>query len=301
MPARPEAGVFGPASPMWRVSRESALPIFGMRAVLLQIAHPVICHAGVANSEFQEDFLARTIRTFTSVYAMMYGDRATALRYAKVVHRVHTKVSGTVSAETSPKHAGRAYRANQPELLFWVLATMIESAFGAHATLLRPLPLWERRMFYEDMKTLGLMLGIPEETMPPDLDDFKAYFDRMLAEELHVGQVARSLVDWLFDEGWQMRNLDRAWAAGIMEPKFADAFGLPSGKRWTLLHHTMTKQLRLMLRRSPRAVRWVPPYHAAMHRIARAEGRLSGATPAVFHGLNERGWVPSVFQLPKAA
>ena len=41
----PRAGVFGPASMLWRVNRESIAFLGGGRAALLQLAHPFVAHA----------------------------------------------------------------------------------------------------------------------------------------------------------------------------------------------------------------------------------------------------------------
>lgn len=301
MPRDPAAGVFGPDSAMWRVGREAALPFYGMRAVLLQVSHPVIAQAGVANSDFRTRFLDRTMRTFSSVYAIMFGDRATALSYAERVHTVHRHVAGVVEAGTSARYAGRPYRANEPDLLFWVLATMIESGFGGFEKLLAPMSTELEAAFYDDMRTLGMLIGIPEDTMPPDVPSFKAWFARAVRQDLEVGPVTRELVRWLFEEGWSVGPFDEAWAIGILEPELVEAFGLPTGRRWRLAHEAVTRQLRLVLRHAPVGVRWVPPYFQAMHRVRRALGQWPGPTMRVYHRLDQVGLVPSLFALPSAA
>ena len=89
-PADPAEGLFGPESALWQVAREVALPIYGMRAVVLQIAHPAVAAAGSQHSGFKQAFLPRTIRTFSSMYAVMFGDRDMATSAARRAHRIHT-------------------------------------------------------------------------------------------------------------------------------------------------------------------------------------------------------------------
>src|SRR5262245_39146167 len=61
-------GVFGPGSKVWELLREYHVPLFGVRAVLLQIAHPAISAAGMEHSNFRKAFVPRTQRTFSTIY-----------------------------------------------------------------------------------------------------------------------------------------------------------------------------------------------------------------------------------------
>jgi uncharacterized protein (DUF2236 family) len=62
-----DAGLFGPGSLTWRVNREGVLLLGGGRALLLQVAHPLVA-AGVAeHSNYREDpFGASTARSTRS-------------------------------------------------------------------------------------------------------------------------------------------------------------------------------------------------------------------------------------------
>ena len=70
----PEAGLFGPASLLWRVDREAALFLGAGRALLLQLAHPFVA-AGVAeHSRTLSDPIGRFHRTFAVMYALVFGN-----------------------------------------------------------------------------------------------------------------------------------------------------------------------------------------------------------------------------------
>ncbi|XXX81393.1 oxygenase MpaB family protein [Sorangium sp. So ce134] len=164
-------GIFGPESAMWQVLREPAVALGGVRAVLVQIAHPAIAAAGVQNSNIQREFLARAPRTFSSMYEIMFGDLSTALRYARAVHVRHARIRGIAAAGAGPRWEGRPYRGNDPELLRWVLWTLIDSPLNAFEAFLSPMPEPLAEWFYHDMTVLGVLLGVPREIQQATLRD----------------------------------------------------------------------------------------------------------------------------------
>ncbi len=68
-----DPGLFGPDSITWRVVGDSAAFIGGIRALLIQAAHPEVV-AGVSDhSTYREDPLGRLSRTSSYVTATSYG------------------------------------------------------------------------------------------------------------------------------------------------------------------------------------------------------------------------------------
>ena len=61
------AGLFGPRSITWKINRESVLLLGGGRALLLQIAHPLVAAGVGAHSDFRTDPLGRLQRTLDAV------------------------------------------------------------------------------------------------------------------------------------------------------------------------------------------------------------------------------------------
>jgi len=282
-------GLFGPDSAMWRYTREAAIPMVGMRAVMLQIAHPAVASAGVRNSRFREEFLPRAWRTFSSMYCIQFGTLDEALRSARRVHAMHCRVRGEIPREASEATQGAAYRGNDPALLRWVLATMIDSGVLAFDLLLEPLPDSAREQFYQDMRLLGLVLGLTDDDMPPTFPAFTEYFDRMLqSDELEVGSVARELGEFLFTKGWSMGQLDETWAAGLLPERFREAYRLPWNTRRRFVFDRMRGQLRRTLRYLPPAMRYVPAYHQACMRVALARGERPTIAARVINRID--GW-----------
>lgn len=280
-------GLFGPSSAMWRYTRDVAVPMVGLRAVMLQIAHPAVASAGVRNSRFREEFLPRAWRTFSSMYCIQFGTLEEAVRSARRVHAMHCRVRGTILPEASKASAGMPYRGNDPALLRWVLATMIESGMMAFDLLLQPLSAAEQERFYQEMRLLGLVLGLPDDGMPPTFEEFRRYFDGMLeSDELEVGGVARELSHFLFTKGWSAGQLDEVWAAGLLPARFRDAYGLPWNRPRRFVFERMRGQLRRTVRLLPPALRHVPAYHQASMRVALARGEKPTTSARVINKLD---------------
>jgi uncharacterized protein (DUF2236 family) len=166
----------------------------GGRALLLQIAHPLVA-AGVAeHSRFREDPWKRLEGTMNTVWAVVFGSRARADREIARVRSMHRRVRGTLAEPMGPFPAGTRYSALDPELLLWVHATLVDSAIVVHSQWVRPLTESEQRSYYEEMKTVARLFGTPAGVIPPTLDDFRDYFRRMLdGEEIVVTETAREI------------------------------------------------------------------------------------------------------------
>lgn len=270
MPRDPAEGIFGPDSALWRVAGLAFLPASGMRAVLLQIAHPAVAAAGVQHSRVREEFVQRSLRTFTTVWRMIYADQDAAFRAAHHVHRLHSHVRGAVPPEASAARAGTPYRALDPALLQWVLATMVDNCVHGHALFDRPLSPRDAHAVYRDMQTLGLLFGIPLDVWPAGMLGFEAWFERMLAEGLEVGPVARELAEFLFTDGWGGGPISRIWVAGLLPERIRDAYGLPWQRRHQAAFAGMLQAARTAWRLVPPPARRVPPEHLARWRVRRA-------------------------------
>src|SRR5688572_14619681 len=183
----PIAGFFGPQSEAWKINREGVLYFGGMRALLMQIAHPKVAQGVADHSNFEADPLGRALRTFSTVYEIVYGDRETALRASARVHAIHTRVRG------------EGYYANDPELLFWVLATLIDAAKFAYELYLDPLPPERWEQFYQDCRLGARLFGIHDlSMMPPTFPGFEQKLaDLIQSDTITVSPTATRLAQSL--------------------------------------------------------------------------------------------------------
>ena len=169
----------------------------GPRALLLQIAHPLVA-AGVADhSDFRSDPWARLAGTLRSYLRIVYGSAGAARGEIRRLNALHRGIRGNVlEPEVQARH-GRRYSALDPELSLWVHATLVESTIVAYDRWIEPLSCADQARYYAETLPVGRAFGIPASLLPPDLDAFEAYLESMLAPggPIEVGDLARELAD----------------------------------------------------------------------------------------------------------
>src|SRR5436190_4864368 len=132
-----DTGLFGPDSVTWRVNREGALLLGGGRALLLQVAHPLVAAGVSQHSNYREDPFGRLYRTLDTVTAIVFGSTPTAKEAAARLHRVHTRVKGEAGD-------GTPYVATDPALIMWVHATLVDTSLLVYERYIGHLPDEER-------------------------------------------------------------------------------------------------------------------------------------------------------------
>ena len=191
-----EGGFYGPRSEAWRLNREAMLLLgAGPRALLLQIAHPLVA-AGVADhSDFRADPWARLSGTLSSYLRIVYGTADAARGEISRLHALHRGIRGDVPEATASSRHGRRYSALDPDLSLWVHATLVDSTIAAYDAWVEPLSRDERARYYEETLPVGRAFGIPASRLPADLEAFETYLDDMLgpAGPIEVGDLARDL------------------------------------------------------------------------------------------------------------
>jgi uncharacterized protein (DUF2236 family) len=118
------SGYFDDDSMMRRVHRERAIALYGPRALLMQAAHPLAVSGLLAHSEGLDDPYDRLARTAEVMDTIAFGNRPDADRVTRRVRAMHARVQGELAEPVGPYPAGTPYRADQPELLLWVLFTI---------------------------------------------------------------------------------------------------------------------------------------------------------------------------------
>lgn len=269
----PRAGLFGPRSATWRMAREIPVLAGGGRAALLQLAHPAVAHAIEQHSPTLEDPSGRFYRTFTQVFALLFGDVDTVVNTSRAVFKVHAGIHGPITEGSAAYPAGSRYRANQEEALLWVFATLIDTVVQCFPLLVRPLSQQEIDEYYAQSKLFGALFGIPAPLFPEDWSHFRQYVDDTVASDtLHVTAHARQMAGFLLDSpALAFKPLMagyRAFTAGLLPTRLAQAYGLPHGKRADAAFWVQTQAIRRGFRRLPPRLRYFPAYIDAKRRMA---------------------------------
>lgn len=271
------AGLFGPASPVWRVNGEAVIFLGAARALLLQLAHPWVAEGIVRHSRALADPVGRFHRTFGLIYPMLFGTLGQASDAARRLHRRHAGVSGTLPAAAGRWAAGAVYAANDRSAMAWVQATLADTALRVYELALPPLDAVERERYWQDTRRLGGLFGLSPDDHPADWAGFQAAFSQKLDlagtphGELAVTDAARAVAQALFRDvkPWLRQP---AWAldltASLLPPSLRDGFGLPWDDARRDRVARLTDRLARHYRRLPRAIRQVGPWQEAQARLA---------------------------------
>jgi len=244
------AGLFPDDAVIRRVSSEAVLLLGGGRALLMQLAHPQVA-AGVADhSGFESDPFGRLQRTLEATYAIVFGTTEEADLVARQLWAVHDHVTGP------------GYHANDPELLMWVHATLVDTALRVYARFLRPLSGKDAERYYQDSIVVAEVLGVPRHLQPDNLVAFNRYVRHMVGT-LQVTDTARQLADavlhprlpFVAEPGMAFA---RELTAGLLPRPLRQQFGLGWDRNRKAALLLAGAASRTVLPRVPSVVRRVP-------------------------------------------
>lgn len=221
--------LLGPGSVAARLLTDPLVLLGGQRALLMQVAHPLVA-AGVAeHSGFPANAYERLLRTLSALATVAFAEPAAAGRAAQAVAGTHRRVRGT-----SP--AGVPYSAGDPVLCAWVHATIVDSTLAVDRRYLRACSEEERETFYREMLLLGAAFGARSDDLPTGLADFGAWMECQV-EKLEVGDQALAIAGHVLSPPRRFGRLGRVvepavWSAmravtaDLLPPRLNQAYGL---------------------------------------------------------------------------
>jgi uncharacterized protein (DUF2236 family) len=185
---------FTDTSMLRRVHRELAVAFSGPRALLMQATHPVafegfFAHTGAFDAPYER--LRRTAQVMDTI---AFGSREDADRATRRVRAMHKRVRGELAAPAGRFPAGTPFAADDPELLLWVLATLVDSALVVYDRYVASLSDDERDAYWQDYRVVGRLFGLQGDAMPEDIAAFDRYMRGMIdGDDLFVTSAAREL------------------------------------------------------------------------------------------------------------
>lgn len=219
------ASYFDDSSILREVHRERVLALSGGRSLLMMAAHPVAWQGFFRSTASLHEPYERLQRAAVVLQTITWGERARADRMCAHVRAAHRGARGTLPD-------GTPYRADDPELLLWILASIVDSALLVFERWVRPLDDAERERYWQDWRLVGKLFAIPYGRSPRTYDDFRAYVQHMVDHELDVVPEARALsrkivleppVPWPYRPLIEVANVV---TAGTLPPRVRRMYGL---------------------------------------------------------------------------
>jgi len=249
-----DPGLLGPDSVSWRVLGDASVFIGGIRALVVQSAHPEVVAGVEEHSAYRDDPLGRLTRTAVYVTETTYGAMPEVDAAVQVVRRAHRPVKGTSERD-------RPYSAGRPEMAAWVhnvLTDSFLSAFQAFGP--KPLSLAEADQFVSEQTRIGALLGASP-----------------------LPETAQSLADWIRDHPDRVETEAQFKALGFLRkpplsPPVRLGYRLLFNAALSTIPQDMLTQLDIEIpfgaakvgRTSARALRWSlgasPDWHVALVR-----------------------------------
>ena len=132
-----DVGLFGPGSAVWEVHGCIATLVGGIRALLMQAAHPAALTGVAEHSAYDTDPLGRLERTTRWLTITSFGSTEAIESEARRVREMHKRVTGEFETK-SGSHSH--YSASDPRYLLWVHCAFTDSFLRAHEELGYELP-----------------------------------------------------------------------------------------------------------------------------------------------------------------
>lgn len=132
-----DVGLFGPDSAVWEVHGCIATLVGGIRALLMQAAHPAALTGVAEHSAYDTDPLGRLERTTRWLTITSFGSTEAIESEARRVREMHKRVQGSFEDKTG---SHLSYSASDPRFLLWVHCAFTDSFLRAHEELGYPLP-----------------------------------------------------------------------------------------------------------------------------------------------------------------
>lgn len=233
----------------------------GGRALLMQVAHPVVAAAVRGYSAYDTEPWRRLARTMTALYTIVLGTREEAERVGAVTRAVHARVPGADDADAQ----------------LWVHATLVDTGITMYETFVGRLSERDRAAFYEEMKVVAEVFGVPPDVLPPSYAAFGEYRRATIAR-LRVGEdalaVARTVLAPPVPPPLRpfLRSLQLV-TVGLLPPAMREQYGL----RWTPAHRAalalQSRSVRTILPATPAFLRALEPDRTIPMRLLAAFAR----------------------------
>jgi len=257
-------GNYGPGSIGWKINREDAVLLGSSRAVLMQLAHPLVAMGVSAHSSYMTDPFGRAERTFALGALLTFGSLEKARQAVCTINRKHLHVHGELPMDAGAFSKGTRYDARDPELLLWVHATLVDTSLLCYNLFISPLTPAEQDTFYQESKEVAHLLGLLPDKMPGTVDDLRQYvYDMVHSNRLVVTPQARQLAHQvLFPPApailGPLMHLNLQVTCALLPQPVREIYGLEWDRHHQLIFDLSVRGMRTIIPRLPVYLRELP-------------------------------------------
>lgn len=249
-----------PGGVAWTLAGERLALLAWPRAILLQLAHPLVAAGVASHSSFRASPFAPFTRLHATVRAMrhlVFGTEEQASAAVRGILGVHDRVHGTLRTSTGAHPAGAAYSAHDPALLLWVHATLVDSHVRVLGPVLGPFTPAQLNQYCRESAPLAVALGARPDDLPitwPGLQDYMAA--EMESGRVAVGADARDLAPAVLRPTfsglvWPLRQAAEVLTIGTLPPAVRSDYGLAWDTRRERRLARVVATLRALRRHTP--------------------------------------------------
>jgi uncharacterized protein (DUF2236 family) len=227
-----------PSSVSRRVSAHRVVLIGWARAILMQLAHPLVAAGVYDHSTFRASPMAAATRLQQTVRAMLaltFGSEDDQRQAMEGIRAIHRRVRGRLADTAGVFTKGTPYSAEDPDLVLWVHATLVESFPLAYERFVRPLSEADRDRYCVEAVPTALALGARAADVPDSWARAREYLGMMYgsgaivvtpqARELSNAVLAPALARLAPPVAWGHRLV----TTGLLPDHLRQQYGL----RWT--------------------------------------------------------------------
>lgn len=252
-----------------RINGERLVLLGWSRAILMQLAHPLIAAGVTEHSSFKGSAAQAAVRAHQTVGAMLsltFGSDERRMNTLEHIRGIHRKVNGTLREPVGQFPAGTRYSAEYPALLLWVHATLLDSTVDVYQRLVEPLSTADLDTYCEESMPTLMELGGDPATALRTWSDVRIYVAHMeQSGVLAVSAATRELADsvmwprglWPFAIG----PVNRGITIGLLSPALRAVYGYS----WNQALESRFERVMTLIR----AIRRVTPTALAEFRDAR--------------------------------
>lgn len=271
---------FPPDSTIWRINRERVLLLGGARALLMQIAHPMVAEAVYHHSYVFKKPLLRLHRTLRLTLALVYGTVPEVQNAVAEIDHAHRPAVGRLENAVGAYASGAAYNPRNPRQALWVQATLVEGAVYGYEQFIHPLSDDDKQAFYDDSKRVGELLGIKRPMFPAAYDGLLDYMQQAVhSGEVVVSNKARAIAPFLMGQSLPVVKYAAyptfRLTVGLLPPEIRTQFGYTFSEREQRLLHLFCRGIQTFVPVLPPVVRYMGEYQRALRRLRKTAPSVS--------------------------